>query len=202
MPRGPAPGKNQTKHNAMKKHTNWTLPNVITIARIIMVPAFVVAFINNKHDAALLLFIIAGVSDALDGFLARVLRQRSQLGAMLDPVADKLLLISAYMCLGLGGLVESWLAVLVISRDVLIIGGTALLHFWGVAIQNLTRPVLLSKINTWAQIGLVLAVLAAHSLGQPGPGVIQALVVIVTASTVLSGAYYIYIGLGMFPRLE
>lgn len=191
----------------MNKHTNWTLPNAITIARIIMVPVFVVAFINNKHDAALFLFIIAGVSDALDGFLARVLKQRSQLGAMLDPVADKLLLISAYMCLGLGGLVSIWLAVLVISRDMMLIGGMALLHFWGVNIRDRIRPTWISKFNTSAQIVLVVAVLASYLPGQAWQGwpwqeLIQVLVPVVAAATTLSGAHYIYVGLGLFPRGE
>jgi cardiolipin synthase (CMP-forming) len=183
----------------MSETTNWTLPNAITIARIIMVPAFVVVFINANHAAALLLFIAAGVSDALDGFLARVLRQRTKLGAMLDPMADKLLLITAYMCLGLGGLVSSWLAVLVISRDVMLIGGMALLHFWGVNIRDRIRPTWLSKFNTCAQIVLVIAVLAGVS-GQFWEGLMQVLVAIVASATALSGAHYIYIGLGLFPR--
>lgn len=183
------------------RQNNWTLPNVITIVRIIMVPAFVVAFINNRLDLALLLFVLAGVSDALDGFLARVLRQRSQLGAMLDPVADKLLLITAFMCLALGGLVSSWLAVLVISRDVMLIGGMALLHFWGVNIRDRIRPTYLSKFNTNAQVILVVAVLAAP-LGWGWHGLIPFLMAVVAASTTLSGAHYIYIGLGLFPRGE
>ncbi|HDQ39591.1 MAG TPA: CDP-diacylglycerol--glycerol-3-phosphate 3-phosphatidyltransferase [Desulfonatronum sp.] len=185
----------------MSRPNNWTLPNAITVARIIMVPAFVVAFVNGRHDTALLLFVAAGLSDALDGFLARVLRQRSQLGAMLDPMADKLLLITAYMCLGLGGLVSAWLAVLVISRDVMLIGGMALLHFWGVNIRTRIRPTWLSKFNTCAQIVLVIAVLADLP-GRLWQGMTQPLVVVVAAATALSGAHYIYVGLGLFPRGE
>lgn len=183
------------------KDNNWTLPNAITIARIIMVPAFVVAFINSRLDVALFIFILAGMSDAMDGFLARVLKQRSKLGAMLDPVADKLLLVTAYMCLGLGGLVSSWLAVLVISRDVMLIGGMALLHFWGVNIRDKIRPTYLSKFNTTAQIVLVVAALAAP-LGWTWQGLLPFLVAVVAASTALSGAHYIFIGLGLFPRGE
>jgi len=182
------------------RQNNWTLPNAITIARIILVPSFVVAFINNRLDLALALFILAGMSDVLDGFLARVLRQRSKLGAMLDPVADKLLLITAYMCLALGGLISSWLAVLVISRDVMLIGGMALLHFWGVNIRDRIRPTYLSKFNTNAQVILVVAVLAAP-LGWGWHGLIPFLMAVVVASTTLSGAHYIYIGLGLFPRV-
>ncbi len=180
---------------------NWTIPNVITIARIIMVPMFVVAFINHQLAAALLIFVLAGVSDGLDGFLARILRQRSKLGALLDPVADKLLLITAYICLGLGGLVASWLAVLVVSRDLMLIGGMALLQFWGVNIRDKIRPTWLSKFNTCAQIVLVVAALASP-LGWACQGLLTVLAAIVATSTMLSGVHYIYIGLGLFPRGE
>lgn len=181
---------------------NWTLPNAITVARIIIVPAFVVAFVNNRLDMALALFVLAGASDALDGFLARVLRQRTKLGAMLDPVADKLLLVTAYTCLGLGGLVASWLAVLVISRDVMLVGGLALLHFWGVNVRDQIRPSWLSKFNTTAQIVLVIAILALPWLPGWDEVVVRILVPVVSAVTALSGAHYIYIGLGLFPRGE
>lgn len=185
------------------KDNNWTLPNVITIARIVMVPAFVVAFINNRLDLALGLFVLAGVSDALDGFLARMLGQRSKLGAMLDPVADKLLLVTAFLCLALGGLVPSWLAVLVISRDVMLVGGMALLHFWGVNVRDRIRPTYLSKFNTTAQIALVAAALAAPlGWGWDWDGLLPFLAAVVAACTTLSGAHYIYIGLGLFPRGE
>lgn len=183
----------------MRPSSNWTIPNVITIFRIVLVPVFVMMFIDQRFGAALLIFLIAGVSDGLDGFLARVLKQRSQLGALLDPIADKLLLITAYFCLGFVGLLPSWLAVLVISRDMMIIGGMALLHFWGVDVRSRIHPTWLSKFNTCGQIVLIVAVLAKYSFVLPWAGLIQLLVVTVTLSTVLSGAHYIYIGLGHFP---
>jgi len=190
--------KQQGKLQAMPNN-NWTLPNMITVARMVMVPVFVVAFIYTRLDLALLLFILAGASDALDGFLARLLRQRSKLGAMLDPVADKLLLITAFICLALEGLVSSWLAVLVISRDVLLVGGMALLHFRGVNVRDRIRPTYLSKFNTNAQVFLVAASLAAP-LGWSWPGLLPFLVAVVAASTTLSGAHYLYLGLGLLPR--
>ena len=183
----------------MTRNNNWTIPNLITIFRIVLVPVFVMLFIDRQFGAALLIFLIAGVSDGLDGFLARVLKQRSQLGALLDPIADKLLLITAYFCLGFAGLVPNWLAVLVISRDLMIIGGMALLHFWGVDVRSRIQPTWLSKFNTCGQIVLIVVVLAVHSIGLPWHGLVQLLVATVTASTVLSGGHYIYIGLGHFP---
>jgi cardiolipin synthase len=178
---------------------NWTLPNIITIVRIILVPAFVVAFIYNRLELALVLFILAGLSDSLDGFLARVLGQRSQLGAVLDPAADKLLLVTAFTCLALSELIPSWLAVLVISREVLLVGGVALLHFCGVSVRERIRPTYLSKFNTITQVLLIVAALAA-ALGWSWPGLLPFLTALVAANTILSGAQYIYLGLGMFPR--
>lgn len=186
----------------MQPSSNWTIPNLITIFRIILVPVFVMLFIDQRFGAALLVFLIAGMSDGLDGFLARVLRQRSQLGALLDPIADKLLLITAYFCLGFEGLIPNWLAVLVISRDLMIVGGLALLQFWGVDVRTRIHPTWLSKFNTCGQIVLIVAVLAKYSLALPWAGLIQLLVITVSVSTVLSGAHYIYIGLGHFPGEE
>lgn len=180
---------------------NWTIPNVITIARIIMVPMFVVAYINHQLAAALLIFVLAGVSDGLDGFLARILRQRSKLGALLDPLADKLLLVTAYICLGFGEMVASWLAVLVVSRDLMLIGGMALLQLWGVNIRDKIRPTWLSKFNTCVQILLVVVVLTSP-WGWAHQGLLSVLAAIVATSTLLSGGHYIYIGLGLFPRGE
>ncbi|WP_045220976.1 CDP-alcohol phosphatidyltransferase family protein [Desulfonatronum thioautotrophicum] len=182
----------------MHPQSNWTIPNLITLFRIVLVPVFVVLFIDQRFGAALVVFLVAGVSDGLDGFLARVLQQRSQLGALLDPVADKLLLVTAYLSLGLTGLLPSWLAVLVISRDLLIIGGMALLHIWGVDVRARIQPTRLSKVNTCGQIVLIIGVLAMHSFALPWHGLVLGLVVLVTASTVLSGIHYVAIGLGHF----
>ncbi|TVQ97788.1 MAG: CDP-diacylglycerol--glycerol-3-phosphate 3-phosphatidyltransferase [Desulfovibrionales bacterium] len=182
----------------MAPQSNWTIPNLITLFRIVLVPVFVVLFIDQRFGAALVVFLVAGVSDGLDGFLARVLQQRSQLGTLLDPVADKLLLVTAYLGLGLTGLLPSWLAVLVISRDVLIIGGMALLHVWGEDVRARIQPTRLSKVNTCGQIVLIIGVLAMHSFALPWHGLVQGLVVLVTASTVLSGIHYVAIGLKHF----
>jgi len=97
-----------------------TVPNLLSILRILLVPIFIIYMLNNRMLASLIVFIIAVVSDALDGFIARVFHQKSNLGAHLDPLADKILLISAYVTLAIFNLIPSWLAVLTISRDVII----------------------------------------------------------------------------------
>jgi len=97
-----------------------TVPNLLSILRILLVPIFIIYMLNNRMLASLIVFIIAVVSDALDGFIARVFHQKSNLGAHLDPLADKILLISAYVTLAIFNLIPLWLAVLTISRDVII----------------------------------------------------------------------------------
>lgn len=186
----------------MSTYDNWTIPNLITVARIILVPVFIMLFLDQRFALALLVFLVAGLSDGLDGFLARVLHQRTQLGAMLDPLADKLLVATAYVCLGMGALIPSWLAVLVVSRDMLIVGGLALLHFWGVSVRDRIAPTVLSKINTCGQIALIVAVLAQYSFALPWQALIHVLIVTATVTTTLSGAHYIFTGLGLFPGTE
>lgn len=183
----------------MSENNNWTLPNLITIGRIFIVPFFAAAFVSQRFGLALTLFLIAGISDGLDGYLARGLMQRSRLGALLDPLADKLLMVTAYLCLGIAALIPGWLAILVISRDFMILGGMTLLHSQGVDVRNQIHPTRLSKFNTFLQILLIVFVLASHSLDFAWPGAVRFLVAAVTASTILSGAHYIIIGLGLFP---
>jgi cardiolipin synthase len=177
----------------------WTIPNLLTVARILLTPGFVMAFVDKRFELAWLLFAIAGLTDALDGFLARVLRQRTHFGAMLDPLADKVLLVTSFLCLAFQGWIPSWLAVLVVSRDVLIVGGLAFLRYSGVDLQRGIRPVLVSKATTVAQIALVLLIMVEHTFAVYTPASRSALVLIVTALTTLSGAYYVRVGLGMIP---
>ncbi|MFW6235336.1 MAG: CDP-alcohol phosphatidyltransferase family protein, partial [Desulfovibrionales bacterium] len=119
---------------------NWTIPNLLTVFRILITPVFVVAFVNGQIMTAWWLFFLAGVTDGLDGFLARVLKQRSKLGAMIDPLADKVLLVTAFVMLGIKGWLPSWLVILVVSRDVIIVGGLGVLHFWSVHIKERIKP--------------------------------------------------------------
>ncbi|SDB08310.1 CDP-diacylglycerol--glycerol-3-phosphate 3-phosphatidyltransferase [Desulfonatronum thiosulfatophilum] len=179
---------------------NWTIPNLITVARMILVPVFVMMFITEQFGIALALFLVAGLSDALDGYLARRLNQGSRLGAMLDPIADKLLLVTAYACLGIVGLIANWLAVLVIAREFVILGGIGLLQLNGVDVRNRVRPTVLGKLNTCGQVLLVVVVLSAYSLAMPLAGLVQFLVIAVAVVSILSGMHYVFIGVGYYRQ--
>ncbi|RLA89883.1 MAG: CDP-diacylglycerol--glycerol-3-phosphate 3-phosphatidyltransferase, partial [Deltaproteobacteria bacterium] len=98
-----------------------TIPNFLTILRILLTPVLVILLLEGRLSEALFVFIIAGVTDALDGLIARLYKQKTRLGAFLDPLADKLLLVTTYVILAVQGLVPSWLTVIVLSRDVLIV---------------------------------------------------------------------------------
>ncbi|WP_417423902.1 CDP-alcohol phosphatidyltransferase family protein [Hoeflea sp.] len=138
-----------------------TLPNFITIARFIMVPVIILAMINGQMVTAFVLFLLAGVSDALDGFIARRFSQKSELGRWLDPAADKFLLVSVFVVLGWLGVLPAWLVILVVFRDGLIVAAVVLSSLMENPVTM--RPLLVSKANTTAQIilvGLVLGDLA------------------------------------------
>ncbi len=135
-----------------------TIPNLITVLRIILVPIFVIYMINNNTLASLIIFIIASISDALDGFLARVFHQKSNLGAHLDPLADKMLLMTAYITLAILKMIPSWLAVLAISRDVIILLGVLILYLNRYPVK--INPSLLSKATTCIQVATILIVLS------------------------------------------
>lgn len=135
-----------------------TLPNLITVARFIIVPLVILAMINGEMLTAFVLFLLAGVSDGLDGFIARNFDQRSELGAWLDPVADKFLLVSVFVMLGWLGVLPSWLVIFAVSRDALIVGAVVLSSLLDNPVEM--RPLLVSKANTMVQIVLLVLVLA------------------------------------------
>ena len=99
------------------------LPNTLTLIRVILIPIFVILIMNHSFKWALITFAIAGITDGLDGLLARLTRQKTELGAFLDPIADKLLLISAYLTLAIIEILPGWLSVIVITRDIIILLG-------------------------------------------------------------------------------
>ncbi|UCH00403.1 MAG: CDP-diacylglycerol--glycerol-3-phosphate 3-phosphatidyltransferase [Deltaproteobacteria bacterium] len=135
-----------------------TVPNLITILRIILVPIFIIYMINNRTSASLVIFLIASVSDALDGFIAKVFHQKSNLGAHLDPLADKILLMSAFIILAIFKMIPSWLAVLTISRDVIILLGVLVLYLNDYPVK--INPSLLSKATTCIQVATIIVVLS------------------------------------------
>jgi cardiolipin synthase len=167
----------------------FTLPNAITLARICAVPAAVWLVLQERLDLAFWLFVGAGVSDAVDGWLARVRNARSALGAVLDPVADKALLVSVYVTLAAVHVLPSWLAILVVFRDLLIVGGVLVLAVIGAPPR--IRPLLISKVNTALQIALAALALLVGGYALDLGGLLAAMVWLVAASTLASGAAYV-----------
>jgi cardiolipin synthase len=170
--------------------TAVTLPNLITIARLIAVPVLVLLLINGAYAAAFALFVAAGISDAIDGAIARyVPGQASELGAYLDPVADKALLVAIFVTLGAIGYIPVWLVVLVVSRDLLIVGGVLLA--WMMANPVSIDPLKVSKANTAAQILFAALVLAHLGFGWNLGAVVPTLSLVVAALTAGSAAAYL-----------
>ena len=147
----------------MNKREGLNLANKITIARIICIPFFIAAIVYSKLQIALFIFILAVISDASDGFIARTLKQKTELGTILDPVADKLLLISAYICLSLAGSIPPglklppYVPIIVISRDALIILGSIMIHV--VTGDLKIAPSAVGKVTTFFQMITILSVL-------------------------------------------
>ncbi len=168
----------------------YIIPNVLTILRLLLVPVIVWLMIEQKMTTAFVLFVIAGVTDGLDGFLAKRFDWSTELGAWLDPAADKALLVSIYVTLGLFGTIPAWLVILVVSRDMLIVGGILL----SLMMENPVRmkPLPISKINTAGQILLAAFVLADTGLQLGLGNIVNILILIVAASTILSALAYLY----------
>lgn len=167
------------------------LPNIISMLRILLVPLLVIFLLQDKIHYALLIFFLAGISDGVDGFLARLLHQKTTIGAFIDPLADKLLINAAFVTMGILRLMPDWLAVLVVSRDIIILAGTLVLMLTGRTME--IKPTLDSKINTVTQLGCVCFFLAFDLLG-PLQAWAQPILLLTAFFTVLSGFRYIVIG--------
>lgn len=167
------------------------LPNLITLGRLILVPVIIYLIGNQAFEAAFWVFVAAGISDGVDGFIARRFNFKTTLGAYLDPVADKALLVSIFVSLGMQELIPNWLVIVVVSRDVLIVG--AVLISWLIGFQVTMRPLMVSKINTTVQISyaaVVLATLGFHLEPLLGAALIMA-AYLTGLTTVVSGASYL-----------
>ncbi len=178
------------------------LPNIITLGRILLVPLTIWLIVAGQFAPAFLVFIIAGVGDGIDGYIARRWRMKTQLGAYLDPLADKLLLVSIYISLGLLQRMPAWLVILVASRDVLIVGAVILSWILGKPLKM--QPLMVSKVNTVAQIilgGGQLAILAWMSdatwFMEIGSAVVAALTVASAALYMREWARHMANGAGM-----
>jgi len=166
------------------------IPNIITIFRIGIVPAVVVSLLYEKFTLALILFTVAGVSDGLDGYIAKRFNFISRLGSILDPLADKLLLISTYVALGWLNQLPLWIVIVVIGRDVVILFGAMAYHRLVGAYEM--APSWISKGNTFFQILLGLSVVLSADGAALPEQLIDVLIYTVSVTTVLSGLDYVW----------
>jgi cardiolipin synthase len=166
-----------------------SIPNLITLGRILLVPVVVWAIASGEMLIAFLLFLAAGISDAVDGYLAKRFGMSSELGAYLDPLADKVLIVSIYVALGITGAIPGWLVILVVSRDLMIVG--AVMLSWLVGSPVAMKPHTVSKLNTAAQILLAGLVLASLGLRFDAGYAIPLGMAAVAVLTLLSVGFYV-----------
>jgi cardiolipin synthase len=166
------------------------IPNTLTLLRLLMVPMVIVAINQSNFAFAFFGFVIAGITDGVDGFIARHFNQKTELGAYLDPLADKALIVSIYVSLAITGHLPGWLAVLVVSRDVLIVG--AVILSWGLDHPVTIRPLIVSKANTAMQIVFAALVLASLGFAIDWPRVVAVAQAIVSLLTLVSMAAYLW----------
>ena len=166
-----------------------SIPNLITLARIILVPVVVWAIASGQLRLAFLLFMAAAISDAVDGFLAKRFGMKTELGAYLDPLADKVLIVSIYVTLGITGVIPLWIVILVVSRDFMIVG--AIILSWVIGRPVAIRPHIISKVNTGAQIVFAGLVLASRGLGFDSEPVLTLVMALVAVLTLLSVGLYL-----------
>jgi cardiolipin synthase len=166
-----------------------TLPNLITVGRLLLVPLIIWFISDGSFGAAFVVFVVAGISDGVDGFLARQYDLRSRLGTYLDPIADKVLLVSVYLSLTFIDEMAGWLTVMVVSRDLFIIGGVMLSWILDRPIE--VKPLIISKINTAGQIILAAVALGSLAFNAGLDSVRDVLVWIVGVLTVASAGAYL-----------
>jgi cardiolipin synthase len=165
------------------------IPNLICVLRMVLVWPIITALVTGRYELALVLVAVAGASDGLDGYLAKRFDWRSRLGGLLDPLADKLLLVSAFLTLAYTALVPVWLAVVVVVRDVVIVSGGLIYQAIVAPVQP--EPSRASKFNTGAQIFFVCAVIANRGFGLPPAEVLIPSGAAVLVTSTVSGLDYV-----------
>lgn len=176
------------------------IPNFLTITRIILVPVIVIFLIQEEYLKSLVVFTVAGLTDALDGILARLLNKKTTLGAFLDPLADKTLIVTTFVALSVFGLIPGWLSVIVISRDLIILIGIIVLSLMSAPYE--IKPVFISKITTTLQIITVFMALALKTNAYELAGYRSVIFLswLTAFFTIVSGGIYIIKGIGYFNR--
>ncbi|MEX2310880.1 MAG: CDP-alcohol phosphatidyltransferase family protein [Rhodospirillales bacterium] len=167
------------------------IANAITLTRLLSVPVFVWLVLMDMIGAAFWLFLAAAISDAVDGIIAKKFEMQTNLGAYLDPLADKVLLVTAYIVLGSKGLLPVWLVITVVSPDALIVGGALLFDKQTGDLSM--EPLKISKVNTVVQLLLILCAMTPTAFALHQEGVITLLSYAALLTTLASGAAYVYI---------
>lgn len=170
-----------------------TIPNLITMFRLVLVPVVILAILEGNWLAAFLLFVLAGVSDGVDGYIARRFDMRSEFGAVIDPLADKALLVSIFVTLAVVGVLPVWLAILVVSRDAMIVAAFLVSSLMRRPMK--VAPLAISKVNTFVQIAFAAVVLGAPAFAIDLGLVTTALTLAVAALTIVTAAAYLVIWL-------
>jgi len=183
--RAPAEGDGRTHESGR----SLSIPNLITLARILLVPVMVWAIASDAMQIAFLLFLAAGLSDAIDGFLAKRFGMATELGAYLDPLADKAMIVSIYVAVGIAEALPRWLVILVVSRDIMIV--SAIILSWLIDKRVKLKPLTVSKLNTVAQIVLALLVLASRGYNFDAEPALTILMALVAILTLLSIVFYV-----------
>jgi cardiolipin synthase (CMP-forming) len=184
----------------VKNKLKMNIPNFLSLLRIILVPLIVIFLIQGSYAKALIVFVVAGLTDALDGAVARLLNKQTKLGSFLDPLADKILLSTCFIALAIFGLIPSWLAVIVISRDFIILLGIATLSMMSVTYE--IQPIFVSKVTTTLQIATVFFALLikAHNFNIVSYDLIMILYWLTASFTIISGLIYIIKGINFINR--
>lgn len=175
------------------------LPNILTVTRILLTPLFVIFLLKDMFGFALIVFTVSAISDGLDGLLARYFDQRTEIGAYLDPIADKLLMTASYVSLAVLHIVPPWLTVIVISRDILIALGFAVFTITNRQVE--IKPSLISKCTTAAQLLTIILILSDTQI----PGFSQGIRIcywLTACLTIVSGLHYLYFGLNVLQDTD
>lgn len=167
------------------------IPNALTFLRILLIAPFAGSLLTGHYRLALLIFVVAAATDACDGFLARHFNWRSRFGAVADPLADKALLLTAYLMLTLTGVFPVWLFVIVLGRDLLIVAGALAFHY-GIGRFDM-QPSFPGKLNTFIQILVVLAIIVLLAGLPMQPWVLDLGILLVAVSAIFSGGHYLLV---------
>ncbi len=166
-----------------------TIPNIITVFRLFLVPIVIVMILQEEWGWAFALFAIAGISDGLDGYIARRFDMRSEFGAVIDPLADKALLVSIYITLAIVEVIPSWLAIIVVSRDIMIV--MAFMVSWMMAQPMAVKPLFVSKVNTALQIAFAAFVLGGLAFAFDLGWFIDLFTILIVLLTIITAGAYL-----------